>query len=95
MIFAVAKIRNFSETTECLLDQITLFVNKIVKIVHECTKRWDAVPSNNLGDKYILTWKLPQESDCKSKFGRTMSGRSITSDMLNDDEKLKTITMPS
>jgi class 3 adenylate cyclase len=90
MIFSVCKIRKFSETTECLLDEIIVFVNKIVKIVHECTRRWDGVPSNNNGDKYILTWKLPTEADAKSKWGRTLSGRSITSEMvLNDDDKAK------
>ena len=66
-----------------------------MKIVHECTRRWEAVPSNNLGDKYILTWKLPTEAHCKSKFGRTLSGRSITSEMLNDDDKMKTLNLSS
>jgi len=82
IIFSVCQIRKFSETTECLLDEIIVFVNKIVKIVHECTRRWDGTPSNNNGDKYILTWKLPTEADTKNKFGRTNSGRSITSEMM-------------
>lgn len=90
MIFSVCQIRKFSETTECLLDEIIVFVNKIVKIVHECTRRWDGVPSNNNGDKYILTWKLPTEADVKAKFGRTNSGRSITSEMMNEDDRSKT-----
>ena len=65
MIFSVCQIRKFSETTNYLLDEIIVFVNKIVKIVHECAKRWDGIPTNNLGDKYILSWKLPTLADCK------------------------------
>ena len=41
MIFSICQIRQFSETTECLQDEIIVFVNKIVKIVHECAKRWE------------------------------------------------------
>ena len=40
-----------------------MFVNKIVKIVHECAKRWDGVPTNNNGDTYILSWRLPNKAD--------------------------------
>ena len=63
VIFSVCQIRKFAETTECLQDEIIVFVNKIVKIVHECTKVWDGSPINNNGDKYILSWRLPTPSD--------------------------------
>lgn len=36
-----------------------MFVNKIVKIIHECTKRWDGKPIRNDGEKYLLTWRIP------------------------------------
>ncbi len=36
-----------------------MFVNKIVKIVHEVAKKWDGQPTKNYGDKYVLTWRLP------------------------------------
>jgi len=59
MIFSICSIRQFSETTEQLNEEIIVFVNKIVKIIHECAKRWNGVPSNNNGDRYFLTWHLP------------------------------------
>jgi class 3 adenylate cyclase len=49
-----------------LLDEIIVFVNNIVKIVHECAKHWDGIPINNNGDKYILAWKLPTTQHVKS-----------------------------
>jgi len=58
-IFVVCRIRQFTETTECLLDEIIVFVNKIVKIIHECAIKWDGSPNKNYGNKYLLTWKLP------------------------------------
>ena len=87
MIFSVCQIRKFSETTECLLDEIIVFVNKIVKIVHECAKRWDGISTNNNGDKYILSWKLPTKEDCKNKYGRSGSGRSLKSDEMTEEQK--------
>jgi hypothetical protein len=51
-----------------LQDEIIVFVNKIVKIIHEVGKKWNGVPTKNFGgksliskllDKYLLTWKLP------------------------------------
>ena len=65
MIFSICQIRQFSETTECLQDEIIVFVNKIVKIVHECAKRWEGIPTNNNGDRYVLTWKLPTSEDVR------------------------------
>ncbi|CDW71083.1 adenylyl cyclase [Stylonychia lemnae] len=59
LVFSVFRIRQFTETTESLQDEIIVFVNKIVKIVHEVAKKWDGAPTKNYGDKYLLTWRLP------------------------------------
>lgn len=82
MIFSICQIRQFSETTDCLQDEIIVFVNKIVKIIHECTKRWEGVPTNNNGDKYILTWRLPTSSDV-TKRNDVESSREITDNAEN------------
>lgn len=59
LVFCVFRIRQFTETTESLQDEIIVFVNKIVKIVHEVTKKQEGQPTKNYGDKYLLTWRLP------------------------------------
>jgi len=53
-----------------------VFVNKIVKIVHECAKRWDGVPTNNNGDIYILSWRLPNKADIQKKVANLESSRN-------------------
>ena len=63
LVFSICRIRQFTETTECLQDEIIVFVNKIVKIIHECTKKWDGKPTKNYGDKYLLTWRIPSYAD--------------------------------
>jgi hypothetical protein len=59
-----------------------VFVNKIVKIIHECTRRWEGVPTNNNGDKYILTWRLPTSNDV-TKRNDVESSREITDNAEN------------
>ena len=65
MIFSVCQIRKFSETTECLQIEIFVYINKIVKIIHECAKKWDGLPTNNNGDRYVMCWRLPTQEDIK------------------------------
>jgi hypothetical protein len=59
LIFSICRIRQFTETTDCLQDEIIVFVNKIVKIIHEVCSLWEGMPTKNYGEKYLLTWKLP------------------------------------
>lgn len=52
-------------------------MNKIVKIIHECAKKWDGVPTNNNGDKYILSWRLPLVADITKKADLSQSGMEL------------------
>ena len=79
MVFSVCHIRKFAETTECLLDEIIVFVNKIVKIVHVCGQRWDGIPTNNNGERYLLSWKLPTQADLSKKLVRGQTRRGSDS----------------
>ena len=38
IVYSIARIRQFTDITECLNDEIIVFVNKIVKIIHLCAK---------------------------------------------------------
>jgi hypothetical protein len=54
MIFSVVRIKQFSECTDALQEETIVFVNKIVRIIHEVGTKWDAEPAKNFGDKYLL-----------------------------------------
>jgi hypothetical protein len=68
LIFAVCRIKSFTETTETLQEEIIVFVNKIVKIIHGVGKKWDGEPAKNFGEKYLLIWKLPNSAENKDGF---------------------------
>jgi class 3 adenylate cyclase len=59
VIFMVCRINKYVEYTEVLKTHTTEFLNKIVGILHECATRWDGAANKTEGDKYLITWKLP------------------------------------
>tara|TARA_B110000285_G_scaffold191296_1_gene218985 strand:+ start:1718 stop:1966 length:249 start_codon:yes stop_codon:yes gene_type:complete len=40
-------------------------LNKIIQILHHCAQKWDGEANKQEGDKFIITWSLPEidESD--------------------------------
>eukprot|EP00736_Rhodelphis_marinus_P006883 Rmarinus@m.23158 len=62
-IFGFCDIRQFTSTTECLQEDVLLFVNKIAEIVHTRVQVNFGAPNKNIGDAFLLVWKLPVLSD--------------------------------
>merc|ERR1719218_46002 len=57
-VFAFCNIRNFTDVTEVLQDQVMIFVNRIASIVHSfCDEFWGN-PNKNVGDAFLLVWRL-------------------------------------
>lgn len=57
-LFVFCDVRNFTDTTECLQEEVMLFVNKIAAILHELTVHCEGAPNKNVGDAFLLVWKL-------------------------------------
>lgn len=90
MIFSFCQIKQFSEITDCLHDEIIVFVNKIVQIIHECANVWDGYPTKNQGEKYLLTWRIPTIEDVK-KIQSHDSARSNNANAAEDQPILSTV----
>ena len=60
-IFLSVRISDFDYITDILQEEIIVFVNKIVRILHETVRKWDGVANKNYGDKYLMTWSIPEE----------------------------------
>lgn len=59
VIFMVCRVNRYTDYADVLKSHITEFLNRIVGILHECAGRWDGQANKTEGDKYLLTWKLP------------------------------------
>jgi len=57
-VFAFCDIRNFTDTTECLQEEVMLFVNRIAHILHSTVAQCDGAANKNIGDAFLLTWKV-------------------------------------
>lgn len=57
-IFGFCDVRQFTDTTECLQEEVMLFVNRIAHILHGIVVQCSGSANKNIGDAFLLTWKL-------------------------------------
>ena len=57
-IFGFCDIRNFAEINEALQQEIMVFVNEIADIVHSCVDNFGGAANKNIGDAFLVAWKL-------------------------------------
>uniref|UniRef100_A0A7S1BM55 Guanylate cyclase domain-containing protein n=1 Tax=Corethron hystrix TaxID=216773 RepID=A0A7S1BM55_9STRA len=62
-IFGFCDIRDFTAATESLQEDVMPFVNKVADIVHKCVIASGGAPNKNIGDAFLLVWKLTTYSD--------------------------------
>ncbi|CAD8045835.1 unnamed protein product [Paramecium sonneborni] len=61
-IFGFCDIRNFTDATEVLQEDVMVFVNEIAEIVHSTVNYYGGSANKNIGDAFLLVWKyLPME----------------------------------
>ena len=69
-IFGFCDVRQFTDTTECLQEEIMLFVNRIAHILHSIVVQCDGAANKNIGDAFLLTWKVSTDKlngSCKEQ----------------------------
>mmetsp|Transcript_19317 Transcript_19317/g.32403 ORF Transcript_19317/g.32403 Transcript_19317/m.32403 type:complete len:858 (-) Transcript_19317:6061-8634(-) len=59
-IFGFCDVRNFTDTTECLQEEVMLFVNRIAHILHGIVVQCSGSANKNIGDAFLLTWKIDE-----------------------------------
>lgn len=57
-VFAYLQLRNFTDCTEVLQDQVMQFVNRIAKEVHSLCDEFWGNPNKNVGEAFLLVWRL-------------------------------------
>ncbi|KAH7650097.1 membrane associated adenylyl cyclase with 6 transmembrane regions and an adenylyl cyclase domain [Cryptosporidium bovis] len=56
-IFGFCDIRNFTDTTEILGEDVMLFVNQIAEISHGIVCEHGGIANKNVGDAFLFVWK--------------------------------------
>ena len=60
-IYGFCDIRNFTDTTEILKENVMIFVNQVAEIVHQITADYCGSANKNIGDAFLLVWKLEDQ----------------------------------
>ncbi|CAD8077335.1 unnamed protein product [Paramecium sonneborni] len=61
-IYGFCDIRNFTDATEVLQKDVMVFVNSIAEIVHIMVNRYQGSANKNIGDAFLLVWKISDHS---------------------------------
>lgn len=71
-IFLFCDIRQFTDATECLQEEVFVFTNRIAAVVHSICHSYGGAANKNVGDAFLLSWSLEDQS----LNGRSSSARS-------------------
>ena len=50
----VCDIRKFTDTTECLQEEVMVYVNKIGELVHDIAVNYYGMANKNVGDAFTI-----------------------------------------
>lgn len=70
-IFGFCDIHSFDLYTEKLEDEIMAFVNSIARIVHEEVTRWGGLCNKNLGNAFLMVWRIGDEEGLQTTVGKS------------------------
>ena len=67
-IFLFCDIRQFTDATECLQEEVFVFTNRIAAVVHSFCHSYGGSANKNIGDAFLCSWLLddPKENDDNS-----------------------------
>ena len=60
-IFLFCDIRQFTDATECLQEEVFVFTNRIAAVVHSICNSYGGSANKNIGDAFLLSWLLEEE----------------------------------
>ena len=60
-IFGFCDVRDFTEMTQVLQEDIMLYVNQIARLVHSHVDKYLGSSNKNLGEAFLLVWMIPDD----------------------------------
>lgn len=70
-LFGFCDIHSFDHCTERLEDEIMTFVNSVARIVHDEVTRWGGLCNKNLGNAFLIVWRIGDDRGLQSISGQT------------------------
>jgi len=68
-IFLFCDIRQFTDATECLQEEVFVFTNRIAAVVHSFCHSYGGSANKNVGDAFLCSWLLDAPPNDGGSFG--------------------------
>ena len=81
-IFGFCFIHDFSEISEVFEEKTMIFVNHICDIVHSCVDKFNGYTNKNIGDCFLLAWKI---KNSENKSPKPVSNKNIFNQNQNEE----------
>eukprot|EP00538_Stauroneis_constricta_P012643 CAMPEP_0119572494 /NCGR_PEP_ID=MMETSP1352-20130426/44648_1 /TAXON_ID=265584 /ORGANISM="Stauroneis constricta, Strain CCMP1120" /LENGTH=1126 /DNA_ID=CAMNT_0007622179 /DNA_START=152 /DNA_END=3532 /DNA_ORIENTATION=+ len=75
-IFLFCDIRQFTDATECLQEEVFVFTNRIAAVVHSYCHAFGGAANKNVGDAFLVSWMLDDDNSSGNNSGGRQSARS-------------------
>lgn len=62
-VISICTVQDFASIIDCLQEEVLVFINKIARIVHTCTTRWDGIACNNDLGNFLIVWPEDKATD--------------------------------
>lgn len=62
-IFLFCDIRQFTDATESLQEEVFVFTNQIASVIHSICNSYGGSANKNVGDAFLMSWLLEDESE--------------------------------
>jgi len=73
-IFLFCDVRQFTDATECLQEEVFVFTNKIAAVVHSICHSYGGLANKNVGDAFLVSWHLDDDIDSRTRLRRPSQG---------------------
>lgn len=77
LIFMFCDIRGFTDSSECLNEEVFVFTNRIAEVVHSYCHAYGGSANKNIGDAFLLSWRLDEDEDGDFKAERRQADRAL------------------
>jgi class 3 adenylate cyclase len=74
-IFLFCDIRQFTDATECLQEEVFVFTNRIAAVVHSFCHSYGGSANKNIGDAFLCSWLLDDPKDAGASNSRPSYGQ--------------------
>eukprot|EP00934_Nitzschia_sp_Nitz4_P007161 Nitzschia sp. Nitz4//scaffold179_size51476//16556//19732//NITZ4_006924-RA/size51476-processed-gene-0.3-mRNA-1//1//CDS//3329539210//7151//frame0 len=94
-IFLFCDIRQFTDATECLQEEVFVFTNRIAAVVHSICHSYGGAANKNVGDAFLLSWSLEDRKSGQKTENKRSDNALVASNNQADKALLSVIKICS